>query len=212
MSEEENEIIKSFWGENAPTRNILLTIFFMYFILTIISLALFPDENLVGLVKIITLKQGLLMIVAQYNVYVLKGFVYQLFTAIIVHVNILHLLSNCLFLLIYGLRAEERILDKHYYLIFLLSALAGNLLTLIVFPINTISCGASGGIYGLLGVDLVLAHEADKTKSLWAYLGTGVIFVLLSSGINVNTLAHSVGLAIGVILTKYVFKKRKKNE
>ena len=199
---ESSSPLENFWKANLPTRNLLIIIVLAYIILTILSII--EGEG-------IEISSKFLVIVGQYNQKVLEGHVYQLITAIFVHVNLLHFLSNSLFLLIYGFRAEERFLNWQYILIFIVSALIGNLLSLALFSPDTISCGASGGIFGLLGADLKLAYEEEKRKSMWIYIGTGVIFFSFSAGVNTNFIAHGVGLIVGFILP-FILKNRKTRE
>lgn len=191
---------ESFWSVNAPTRNIFLAILTVYIITTIFSIM---DG------KGLKTSYRVLYYLGQNNARVLSGHVYLLVSAIFVHASLVHFLSNALFLFIYGLRAEERFYDRDYYIIFFASALLGNLLTLLVFPPNSISTGASGGIFGLLGADLVLAYEESSHRSLLSYAGTGFIFYLLSSGAQVNYLAHAIGLLSGILLPYFLLKKRK---
>ncbi|MBY9000403.1 MAG: rhomboid family intramembrane serine protease [Candidatus Heimdallarchaeota archaeon] len=204
--EEDKEFtFSSFWKTNLPTRNIFLIILIVYIISTILSIILNPVQDLIGLV---TISDQILATIGQYNLRVFEGHVYQLVTSIFVHTNIIHFLSNSLFLFLYGLRAEEKFLSWQYYLIFVLSGLFGGILSLFAFNPFTISAGASGGIFGLLGADLVLAYQEEKKKSLWVYIGMGGIFLILSAGINVNILAHAIGLISGIIFP-LIFKKRK---
>ncbi len=207
--EEDKKSKYSFWGTNTPTRNLVIGITVVYIIEIILSLFFFRDGSKISLSSLITIKSSVLAFIGQYNLLVFHGFVYELFSAIFVHANLAHYFFNVLGLLYLGLRAEESLYDRDYYLTFFLSALAGNLLTLFVYPLNSISCGASGGIFGILGIDLVLAYESDKSKSIWSYLLIGLVYVLMSVGPNVNTFAHVLGLIVGAILAKYVFKRRK---
>ncbi|MCK5141236.1 MAG: rhomboid family intramembrane serine protease [Candidatus Heimdallarchaeota archaeon] len=196
---------KSFWRTNLPTRNIFLTILIVYIILSILTIAFNPIYDLISL---FTISDGLLATIGQANWRVYEGHVYQLFTSIFVHTNIIHFLSNSLFLFIYGLRAEEKFFSWQYYLIFILSGLLGSVISLFAFSPATISAGASGGIFGLLGADLVLAYQEEKKNSFWIYIGVGAIFLGFSAGINVNILAHAIGLISGLIIP-LIFKKRK---
>lgn len=201
----ENTTFESFWKTNLPTRNFFIVILVVYLITTIITLATVPITNIIDFFSI---SVNILEIIGQNNELVYNGHIYQLFTSIFVHFNILHFLSNCLFLFIFGLRAEENLLSWHYYLIFIVSGLMGGLLSL-SFGSNVISAGASGGIFGLLGTDLVLAYEEDKRRSLWSHLGAGVIFLAISGGLNVNFLAHAIGLFSGILFPLLLLKKRK---
>ncbi|UJG44740.1 MAG: rhomboid family intramembrane serine protease [Candidatus Heimdallarchaeum endolithica] len=208
-SETDETSIEDFWKRSSSTRDLIIVFTITYLVLTILSLTCCVDTGYTGIVKVISISRIVLEWVGQYNLLIFKGYVYELFSAMFVHANLLHLLSNLLFFLIYGLRADEKLYAKHFYIIFVVSALLGNLFTLVVYPVNTISCGASGGIFGLLGTDLILAYEEDKSKSIWTYLAFGIIFLLMSVGVNVNSLAHSIGLVSGILLTFFVIKKRK---
>ncbi|MCG3222165.1 MAG: rhomboid family intramembrane serine protease [Candidatus Heimdallarchaeota archaeon] len=210
MSQEsESSYFESFWKTNLPTRNLFILIAVCYVIISIISIV---RGEINDLIDVFTISDEVLVRVGQFNLLVLNGHVYQLLTSIFVHVDILHFLSNCLFLLIFGLRAEEKLLSWQYYVIFLVSGLMGGLLSLAVFDPLTISAGASGGVFGLLGVDIVLAFEEDKRRSFWSYSGVGVIFLIITGGMNVNFLAHAIGLVTGILLPLFVLKKRKKKE
>ena len=205
QSETQQNYFVNFWKENLPTRNIFIVILIVYITLTIISIVRVDVSNLND---VFLIQSELLVLVGQYNLKVYSGHVYMLITSIFVHAGFLHFLSNSLFLFIYGLRAEERFFSWQYYIIFLVSGLMGSLLTLALGPF-TISVGASGGIFGLLGADLILAYEENRTQALWTYLGMGGIFLAISGGINVNFLAHAIGLVSGVLLPLFVLKKRK---
>ncbi len=206
MNEEDREFtFASFWRTNLPTRNIFFTILIVYIILSILTIIFNPIYDLISL---ITISEDLLATIGQHNLRVYEGHVYQLFTSIFVHSNLIHFLSNSLFLFIYGLRAEEKFFSWQYYLIFIISGLLGSILSLFAFSLATISVGASGGIFGLLGADLVLAYQEEKKSSLWIYIGIGAIFLGFSAGINVNILAHAIGLLSGLIIP-LIFKSRK---
>ncbi len=204
----ETSNFESFWKTNLPTRNLFILITVCYLIISIISIVRVEVNSFND---VFAISDEILKKVGQYNKLVMEGHVYQLLTSIFVHIDFLHFLSNCLFLFIFGLRAEERLHSWQYYLIFITSGLMGGLLTL-AFGLNTVSAGASGGVFGLLGVTIVLAYEEDKRRSLWSYSGVGVIFLIITGGMNVNFLAHAIGLVTGILLPLFVFKKRKKME
>ncbi|MHA1345535.1 MAG: rhomboid family intramembrane serine protease [Candidatus Heimdallarchaeaceae archaeon] len=205
MNEEDQEFtFSSFWKTNLPTRNIFLIILVVYIILSVLSITFSSIDNLTDL---FTISEWLLSLVGQDNGRVYAGHVYLIITSIFVHTSILHFLSNSLFLFIYGFRAEERFHSWQYYLIFIVSGMLGGIVTLALGE-NVISAGASGGIFGLLGANLVLAYQEEKKKAFWVYLGIGAIFLVFSAGINVNMIAHTVGLITG-ILFPFILKKRK---
>lgn len=134
----------------------------------------------------------------QYNYFVMSGWYWQLFTAMFVHANIVHLLGNMFFLLIFGLRAEELFAFKEYFAIYFLSGLAGNLLTLLFGPFM-VSAGASGAIFGLFGACTIYIKRAVGQSIMGALLFSFFLLVM-SSGGNVNNLAHLGGLVAGLLI------------
>jgi len=130
-----------------------------------------------------------------------QGWYWQLFTAMFVHVNIAHLLGNMFFLLIFGLRAEELFSIKEYLLIYFLSGLAGNLLTLLfgLFGLDMISAGASGAIFGLFGACTIYIRRAIGQSIIGALL-YAFFLLTISAGPNVNNLAHLGGLVVGLLI------------
>ena len=194
----------SFWKSNLPTRNILIIIVVVHIILWIITMV---QASVIDFNAIYSISEDLLKKVGQFNEMVYQGHIYQLFTSIFVHFDWLHLASNCLFLLIFGLKAEDYLYNWQYYLLFIISGLMGGLLTL-SFGAATISAGASGGIFGLLGADVIIIYQEERDKKLWAYIGIGIIFLIITVGIHTNVLAHAIGLVTG-FLFPIIFKKRK---
>ena len=87
----------------------------------------------------------------------------------------------------------------------------GGILSFVYGPIS-ISAGASGAIFGLLGADLTLMYLHERTKSFWGYVASGVIFFFIMSfgSPNVNLFAHAIGLITGAIIP-FIFKKRRKS-
>ena len=134
----------------------------------------------------------------QYNLFVLNGAYWQLFTSIFVHVSIIHLLGNMFFLLIFGLRAEELFSLKEYLLIYFLSGLTGNLLTLL-FGLDMVSAGASGAIFGMFGACTIYFRRALGQSIISALLYAFFLF-MISSGPSVNVFAHLGGLAVGLLI------------
>jgi len=134
----------------------------------------------------------------QVNAFVMNGWYWQLFTSMFIHLNIVHLLGNMLFMLIFGLRAEELFSIEEYVLIYFMSGLAGNLLTLLFGP-NMISAGASGAIFGIFGACIIYIRRAIG-RSIMTALMYAFFLLIISSGPNVNNLAHLGGLAIGLLI------------
>jgi len=140
----------------------------------------------------------------QYNLFVLNGAYWQLFTSMFVHVSIVHLLGNMFFLLIFGLRAEELFSLKEYLLIYFLSGLAGNLLSLAFGPYSApgipfVSAGASGAIFGVFGACIIYVRRAVGQSIITALMYAFFLF-MINIGPGVNFLAHLGGLAVGLLI------------
>ncbi len=136
------------------------------------------------------------------------GWYHQLFTSMFVHVTIVHLAGNMLFLLIFGLRAEEMFSLPEYLLIYFIGGLAGNLLSL-GLPL-LVSAGASGAIFGMFGACTIYIRRTVG-QSIIGALMFAFFLLLISSGPEVNNLAHIGGLVAGLLIG-YVLASRRKPE
>ena len=143
----------------------------------------------------------------QYNVTVLQGSYWQLLTSIFVHVDLLHVTLNMVFLVIFGLRAEELFKTEEYFSVYLLSGLAGSLLTLLFMPANTLSAGASGAVFGMYGAGIMYTRKTYG-QSIAGALIYSFFFLVLSTGSGVNVIAHFGGLAAGLIIGYILAKSR----
>ena len=145
---------------------------------------------------------------------ILGGEYYRLITSAFLHIGIFHLLFNCYALYVIGRQLESFLGKIKFLIIYLVSALCGSLMSMI-FPIS-ISAGASGAIFGLLGSLLYFGYNYR------VYLGSvlksqiipliliNLIFGFMVSGIN--NAAHIGGLIGGILITmslgiKYKSKK-----
>jgi len=150
-----------------------------------------------------------LLLYGQVNLLVMHGWYWQLFTSMFVHANIVHLAGNMFFFLIFGLRAEELFDSKQYLLIYFLSGLAGNLLSLAVAPYSTIAdVGASGAIFGVFGACIIYVGRSIG-RSIIGALAFAFFLLLMSAGPNVNSMAHLGGLVIGLLIGYALATRRK---
>jgi len=138
------------------------------------------------------------------------GQYYQLFTSMFVHANIAHLAGNMLFLLIFGLRGEEMFSLPEYLSIYFLGGLTGNLLSLLLLPLDLPSVGASGAIFAMFGACTIYARRAVRQSIIGALI-YAFFLLFLSSGLGVNNFAHIGGLVTGLLIG-YVLATRRKPE
>jgi len=143
--------------------------------------------------------------------------IWRFVTSIFLHGSITHLLYNLVALLFFGIVLEKLIGSKKFLFIFLLSGIIANLIAINYYDS---SLGASGAIYGLIGVITILAPFI----MVWAF---GLIMpisiaaviwiiadILRSLGAfgptNIGSIAHLSGIAIGIIYGVYLRVKKKK--
>jgi len=139
-----------------------------------------------------------------------SGYYYQLFTSLFVHANIAHIAGNMLFLLIFGLRSEEMFSLPEYLSIYFLGGLTGNLLSLVLLPLNVPSVGASGAIFGMFGAATIYARRT-VSQSIIGALIYAFFLLLISSGPGVNAFAHIGGLFAGLLIG-YLLAARRRPE
>ncbi len=143
----------------------------------------------------------------QYNLNVFEGQYWQLISSMFVHADIIHLGLNMLFLLIFGLRAEELFTTEEYLFVYILSGIAGNIMTLFLMSPYTVSVGASGAIFGMYGAGLIYMRKTFD-QSIAGALLYAFLLLMLSTGKGVNIVAHFGGLAAGLIIGYALAKSR----
>ena len=138
--------------------------------------------------------------------YVQSGEWYRLFTCIFIHGGILHLMLNMYALYIIGSQMESYLGKIRYVVVFLISGLIGSLFSLIFS--NSVSVGASGAIFGLLGSLLYFGYNYRLV--LGSSIKHDVIPVILANLIlglmipGVDMMAHVGGLVGGIFATMAV--------
>ena len=138
------------------------------------------------------------------------GEYYRFVTSIFIHIGITHILFNGYALYAFGPQIEWLMGPKKYLLFFLLTGIGGNLTTFF-FNFDSVSAGASGSLFGLLGVFLYLIHRhpymitPEGKKSLLSLLGINLLLTVAVPSISVT--AHLGGLVMGYLLS-YLFIKR----
>ena len=144
-----------------------------------------------------------------------NGDYYRLFTSMFLHIGILHLLCNMYSLYIIGKEVENVFGKVKYLIIYLLSGIAGSILSL-AFNHNTICAGASGAIFGLLGALLYFGYyyrvmlNNAITRQIVPVILLNLFIGFLSTGIN--NFAHLGGLVGGLIVSMAVGVKYKSSK
>lgn len=128
----------------------------------------------------------------------------RIITSMFLHIGFIHLLMNMWALKILGEQVENFYGHAKTLAIFLISGVVGNLLSLVLASSNSISAGASGAIFGLMGALLYFAlnqrtymGEALK-KEILPVIIVNLLLGFMVSGINMY--AHIGGLIGGIIV------------
>lgn len=184
--------------KNSPTRILIIANILTYIITSLMSNSYIQTNR------------DVMIVFGQANFMVLQGHVWQLFTSIFIHTNLIHLFGNMVFLLIFGLGAEVIYGRKNYYIIYFTSGLFGSILSLFM-GINSISVGASGAIFGIFGAVTIYSGKLNLHSVLVALIYS-TYFLMINIGENVNILAHLGGLLTGLILGyKFTHKLNEQN-
>jgi len=129
---------------------------------------------------------------------------WTLVTSIFLHANIVHIVGNALFLLIFGFILEEQVTKSRWIVTFFLTGIAGNVTFVLAdvsgsiltgFPNGgALNCGvgASGAVYGILGAATGLR---------------GVILIIFIAGLDIfaggGFFAHIGGLIAGLLVRRF---------
>ncbi len=144
---------------------------------------------------------------------VLNGQYFRLFTSAFLHIGIMHLVCNMYALYILGKDIESYYGKVKYAFIYLTSALIGSLLSMVFMSEYSVSAGASGAIFGLMGSLLYFGYNYRATlnnsitKQILPVIILNLFIGFTSTGIN--NYAHIGGLIGGYISSIVVGVKYK---
>ena len=132
------------------------------------------------------------------------GRLLTLVTALFIHANLLHLVGNGVFLLIFGVPAEQRVGAWRLLALFLVGGALANLVaSLLVDGSGRVIVGASGGISALVGAYLVLFPRARLgivlPLGLWLEFGRAPAALLIGLWAALQLLFTFVGPAFGAV-------------
>ena len=139
-------------------------------------------------------------------------------SALLIHADLLHLIGNLLFLLIFGLAAERRLGSGLFLALFLAGGALANLMAALSMPERQGAIvGASGAVSAIVGAYITLfprSHlglviplgiylEFVRVPALWL-IGFWILLQLLIAYINptfgaVAWVAHAAGFVAGVL-------------
>ncbi|MCR5824149.1 MAG: rhomboid family intramembrane serine protease [Lachnospiraceae bacterium] len=144
---------------------------------------------------------------------------YKVFTAMFTHGSLAHLGSNMIALYGAGMYLEEKLGSLRFFIYYIISGLLGECLGMVfgrfVFESYYLSVGASGAIFGLFGILIVLSLRKQMFRIPFIRL---VLFLALCIGDalteeNIDIWGHAGGFLAGMVIGSiYSFTAGKKAE
>lgn len=147
--------------------------------------------------------QSLYMLGANSSQWIDQGQWWRMVTSLFLHFGLMHLLFNSVSLLFLG-RFLEPLLGHTVFLVLYLLMGIGASLTSYIFNKDVISAGASGAIFGLFGIFIVLMLTnliERRVRQEWLKSIGVILAINLGMGLilPVDNAAHLGGLAAGLI-------------
>lgn len=178
-----------------------------------LNVAVWLIMSFIGTVFDINLNYQLVYFGAKVNELIAAGQYWRLFTAMFLHVGVMHLLFNSYALYIYGPIAEKLYGKIRFAVIYVLSGMMGSLFSYL-FSLNP-AAGASGAIFGLMG-SLLYFRKRNRTlfkrvfgPRLFIIIGINLLFGFIQPGID--NWGHIGGLIGGFLAANAVglYRERK---
>ena len=148
---------------------------------------------------------GLVQRFAQINILVEDGEWWRIFTVVLLHASITHILFNMWALWALGPQIERGVGTWPFVSLFLASAGMGGVFAYYLGSPTDVAVGASGAIFGLFGIWLSWALHRRNTMQGRALLGQLIFLLLINAAIpfvftNVSWQAHLGGLIAGFVI------------
>ena len=137
---------------------------------------------------------------------VAQGEWWRIFTSAFFHLGLIHLGFNMYVLYLYGPIVERMYGPVEFAVIYLMAAAGGSVLTILVDPAQS-AAGASGAIFGIIGLLFVVSrrHHAllgREARMMVGGVGGYLVFLLIFTFAvpNISWTGHIGGLVVGAVL------------
>jgi len=137
---------------------------------------------------------------------------WRLFLHIYLHAGVFHMLFNVFSLLFAGKVVEKKMGSLSYLVLFHVIAIINAIIISLIFP-NSISVGASAGIFGMIGIVCVMKWKKDAVcnenlkKGEFIYI---IVFSVLSLLLGLESFVmHLVAFVFGFVVGLLMQKKAK---
>jgi membrane associated rhomboid family serine protease len=145
---------------------------------------------------------------------------YRLFTAPLLHASLAHIAGNGVALLMGGWLLERFVGRLWFFVLFVVGAVGGSLMSLAVVPANLVSVGASGAIMGLFAALCVGSFHLPSGTAARSRMQINSARVLVpsllplfsTSSVHIDYGAHFGGAIGGAVITAFLLKFWPKTE
>jgi membrane associated rhomboid family serine protease len=132
---------------------------------------------------------------------------WRLITSAFLHLGLLHLAFNMYALWLFGPIMEQLYGHVEFALIYVLCALGGSVLTILLQP-ESAAAGASGAIFGLFGLAFVVSRRrhlilGPQARAIISQVGTLLVlnlFITFIAADRISWTGHVGGLLVGALL------------
>jgi membrane associated rhomboid family serine protease len=129
----------------------------------------------------------------------LGGEWFRLLTAAFLHGGVIHIAFNMYILWLIGQQLERVLGHSRFLALYLVSAIGGSVASYAFSPFHTVSVGASGAVFGLMGALVVTGRRLRfDVSQMLVLIGLNTIIGFVVPGIDWR--AHMGGLATGAII------------
>jgi membrane associated rhomboid family serine protease len=148
---------------------------------------------------------GLTRQLASFPPAVADGQLWRLITPVLLHAGLLHIAFNMYALYMLGPNIEQAFGTSRFFLIYLITGLAGSAASYAFGPCRVLGVGASGAVFGIAGTLLVYLYNRRTSTFVRPFLNN-ILFVIGANLVlgfvlpGIDNLAHMGGLVAGVTL------------
>lgn len=147
-----------------------------------------------------------------FNTAIDHGEYWRLITPIFLHARyeFSHILFNSFSLILFGPALEQMLGKFKFGFVYLFAGIIGNVFTYLI-NLNEFHLGASGAVYGLLGLWLFMSFfrndliDPVSKQIVVVITGIGIVMTFIQPGINIA--AHVFGLIAGLALGPVILNK-----
>lgn len=130
---------------------------------------------------------------------------WRIFTSILTHADLNHLMSNALIFLVFGWMLKAYFGLIAFPALSFAAGMTANMVTVLLYPPEIRLLGASGMAYGMVALWLVfyIRHDTDHTVPVRIFRAIGFSLIMLfptTFDPHVSYLAHAIGFCSGLLL------------